>query len=129
MTLAYYPDQAPEPQEWLALDEQLRIDLVESFHRSARIELPSIKAHAAFHAIVENQLAMQHLPVVRAMERLAKQGLSRHDCIHAVAWVLAQHFHELMTTTSGDPPAAVQARYDAAVERLTAAGWRAQAEE
>jgi hypothetical protein len=34
-----------------------------------------------------------------------------------------------MTTDSGAPPAAVQARYDAAVERLTANGWRAQIEE
>jgi hypothetical protein len=127
--LAYDPDQAPDPQQWLELDEQLRIDLAESFHRPTQVELPNIKAHAAFHAIVENQVAMQHPPVVRAMVRLAKQGLSRHDCIHAVCWVLAQHFHELMTTTSGDPPAAVQARYDAAVERLTAAGWRAQVEE
>jgi hypothetical protein len=126
---AYDPEQAPDPQQWLALDEQLRIGLAESFHRAARIELPNIKAHAVFHAIVENQLAMGHPPVVRAMERLAKQGLSRHDCIHAIGWVLAQHFNELMSTTSGDTSPAIQARYDAAVERLTAAGWRAQVEE
>jgi len=127
--VAYDPNHAPDPQEWLALDEQLRIGVAEEFHRIARIELPNVKAHAVFHAIVENQIAMQHPPVLRAMERLAKQGLSRHDSLHAISWVLAHHFHELMTTNSSDPPAAVQSRYDAAVERLTANGWRAQVEE
>ncbi len=127
--IAYDPDHFPDPDQWLALDEQLRIRLVEEFHRKARVQLPNAKAHAAFHAIVENQVAMQHPSVVRSMERLSKQGLSRHDCIHAICWVLAQHFHELMNTDSGDTSPVVQARYDAAVERLTAAGWRAQAEE
>jgi hypothetical protein len=125
----YDPDHAPDPKHWLALDEQLRISLAERFHRAARIELPSIKTHAAFHAIVENQIAMQHAPAVRAMERLAKQGLSRHECLHAIGWVLAQHLYELSTSTTEDTPAVNQARYDAALERLTAADWRAQAEE
>ena len=126
---AYDPDRSPDAAEWLAIDEQERIALVEAFHISASIQLPSLTAHAAFHAMVENQLAAQHPPVVRAMARLAKQGLSRHDCVHAVSWVLAQHFHELMTATTSEPTAVVQARFDAAVERLTAAGWRAQVEE
>jgi hypothetical protein len=126
---AYDPERAPDPQAWLALDEQLRIRLAEKFHRKARVELPSIKAHAAIHAMVENQVALAHPPVVRAMQRLAQQGLSRHDCIHAVGWVLAQNFHEVMSNASSDSASTVQARYDAAVERLTAAGWRAQVEE
>ena len=61
--------------EWLALDEQLRIHLAEKFHRKARVKLPNVRAHV----IVENQIAIQHRAVVRAMERLAKQGLSRRD--------------------------------------------------
>lgn len=125
----YDPDRAPNPDEWLGLDEQLRFVVVEKHHRAARVKLPNAKAHALFHAFIENQIAMQHPPVVRAMERLAKQGLSRHDCLHAIASVLARHIHELMTTDTGSPSAAVQAQYDAAVERLTANGWRAQVEE
>jgi hypothetical protein len=127
--LTYDPERAPNPQQWLALDEQLRFTVVEKYHRAARIELPDSKAHALFHAFIENQIAMAHPPVLRAMERLARQGLSRHDCLHAIAWVLAHHFHELMTTDTGSVSTAVQARYDAAVERLTANGWRAQLEE
>jgi hypothetical protein len=53
----YDPDQTPNPKEWLALDEQIRIGLVEKYHRWARVELPNVTIHAAFHAIVENQLA------------------------------------------------------------------------
>ena len=125
---AYDPERSPDPDEWLALDEPIRIRLAEKFHRKARVQLPNVRVHATFHAIVENQIAMQHPPVVRAMERLSKQGLSRHDCVHAIGSVLAAHFHELMSTDTSDSPAVVQARYDAAVERLTAASWRAQAE-
>jgi len=125
----YDPERTPDPQQWLALDEQLRISLVEHFHRASRIDAPKVKAHAALHAIVENQIALQHAPVVRAIERLAKQGLSRHDSIHAIAWVLAQHFHEAAISPTADAVSTVGARYDAAIERLTAAGWRAQIEE
>lgn len=125
----YDPERTPDPQQWLALDEQLRIALVERFHRAAQIDAPNVKAHAAFHVVVENQVALQHAPVVRAMERLAQQGLSRHDRIHAIAWVLAQQFHEAATSPTADAASTVGARYDAAVERLTAAGWRAQVEE
>lgn len=53
----YDPERAPEPAEWLALDEQVRIELAEEHHRLARVKLPNLKAHAVFHAIVENQLA------------------------------------------------------------------------
>jgi hypothetical protein len=125
----YDPDRTPDSAQWLALDEQLRIGLVESYHRAAQIELPNVTAHAAFHAIVENQIAEQHLPVIRAMKRLAKQGLSRHDSIHAIAWILAGCFHEVMTSNTSATPPNVSARYDAAIERLDAATWLSQAGE
>ena len=74
----YDPEHAPDPAEWRALDEQVRIQLAEEHHRVARIKLPNLKAHAVFHAIVENQLAENIEPVVRAMARLTAEGLSRH---------------------------------------------------
>lgn len=90
----YNPDTPPRPGEWLALDEQARIRLAEDYHRKARIKLPNAKAHAAFHAIVENQIALGLPSVLRAMERLAGQGLSRHDAIHAVCTVLGMRLAE-----------------------------------
>lgn len=31
----YDPERAPNPEQWLALDEQLRITLAEQYHRGA----------------------------------------------------------------------------------------------
>jgi len=42
----YNPLEAPDGQEWLALDEQERIDLVRAYHRKASIRLPNAKVHA-----------------------------------------------------------------------------------
>ena len=53
----YDPEVAPVPSEWLALDESHRIQLAESSHRASREKVPNHTAHAAFHAIVENQIA------------------------------------------------------------------------
>lgn len=123
----YRPRKPPDPAMWLSLDEQDRIGLVESFHRSERIELPNAKVHAVFHVIVENQVAEAHDPVVRAMKRLGGEGLDRHECIHAVAWVLSQHFYSAATSKQDAASADVQNQYDSGVERLSAASWRAQA--
>ncbi|MFL9966299.1 hypothetical protein PQR02_35970 [Paraburkholderia sediminicola] len=120
----YNPGCAPEPESWLELDEQGRIALIETYHRVARIKLPNVRAHAALHAIVENQIALNLEPVVRAMHRLGKEGLTRHDAIHAIGSVVAEHLLDILKTDQNDDAATSQARYYAAAERLTAASWR-----
>ncbi|MFB9127639.1 hypothetical protein E2553_41795 [Paraburkholderia dipogonis] len=120
----YNPERAPEPDSWLELDEHERIALVETYHRIARIKLPNVTAHAALHAIVENQIALNLEPVVRAMVRLAKEGLTRHDAVHAIGAVVAEHLFDILKTEHNDDAATSQARYYAAVERATAASWR-----
>jgi hypothetical protein len=117
----YDPEHAPEPAEWLALDEQARIELAEEHHRMAGTKLPNLKAHAVFHAIVENQLAENLEPVVRTMKRLTVEGLSRHEAVHAIASVLAEHMHDLFNAKADASNS--QAIYNAAVERLTTRGW------
>jgi hypothetical protein len=53
----------------------------------------SIRAHAANHVIVENQLAMGDATVVPAtLARLMQEGLDRHDAIHAIGSVLVGIF-------------------------------------
>ncbi|MCG5079018.1 hypothetical protein [Paraburkholderia tagetis] len=121
---AYDPERAPEPDPWLELDEQERIVLVEAWHRAAHVKLPNVTAHAAFHTVVENQIAMNLEPVIRAMHRLTKAGLTRHDAIHAIGWVVAEHLFDILNTGQSDDADASQARYLAAVERLTVASWR-----
>ena len=124
--LAYDPETQPNAEAWLTLDEQERISLVESYHRRAKIKLPSVKAHAAFHAIIESQIALELEAVVRAVPRLMRQGLSRHDAIHAISSVLAGHLYEQANSKTADSAEVVQARYDAEVERLSASEWRAK---
>ena len=121
---AYNPERTPEPETWLELDEQERIVLIETYHRGARIKLPNVTAHALLHAIVENQIALNLDPVVRAMHRLGKEGLTRHDAVHAIGSVVAEHLFDILKTNQNDDAAALQARYYAAVERLSAASWR-----
>jgi hypothetical protein len=119
---AYNPECTPEPASWLELDEQERIVLVETYHRVTRIKLPNVTAHAALHAIVENQIALNVEPVVRATHRLRTEGLTRHDAVHAIGSVVAEHLFDILKTNQNDD-AAASARYYAAVERLSAASW------
>ncbi len=118
----YDPDTVPEPAQWLALDEQERIRLAEQYHRAARIKLPDLRAHAVLHAVVENQLAEPFEPVVRAMARLTGEGLTRHEAVHAIASVLAEHIFDSFNAKADAGDSA--AIYGAAVERLSASSWR-----
>lgn len=117
----YDPERAPKPRAWLALDEMDRVDLVERYHRKTGVDLPDLNSHAAIHVVVENQLAMAHDPVVRAMKRLMAGGLSRHDAVHAIASVLAEHLFNLLKDEIQSTEA--MAIYDAAIERLTVESW------
>jgi len=120
----YDPLETPDAQEWLALDEQERIDLALDYHRKARIRLPNAKVHAALHAVVETQIALgDKTPVRRTAQRLIDAGLDRHETIHAVCWVLIQFMSDLMESQElqhTEPNAA----YFAALERLTVEDWR-----
>lgn len=120
----YDPEVLPVAAEWVELDEKERILLIEAHHRAARIKLPNAKMHAVFHAIVENQIAENLEPVVRAMARLQHEGLSRHDAVHAIGSVSAEHVFEAMKSKSPDHESTTQARFNAAVERLSANSWR-----
>ncbi|MGF6604699.1 hypothetical protein P3T23_009455 [Paraburkholderia sp. GAS448] len=121
---AYNPERGPAPESWLELDEHERISLVETWHRTARIRLPNVTMHATIHVIVENQIALDLEPVVQAMHRLRNEGLTRHDAIHAIGSVVAEHLFDILKTNQNDDAAVSEARYYAAVERLTATSWR-----
>lgn len=118
----YDPSKAPPAAEWLELDEPERIELVRQYHKRERIELPNVNVHAVVHAIVENQLAAGLAKVQDALQRLQGEGLDRHDAVHAIGSVLAEHMWKLANKpqAEGDPNAA----YFAALDRLTAESWR-----
>ena len=127
----YDPFTEPDPEQWLALEEEERIDLVVDYHRRARIRFPRAELHAIIHVIVENQIADPELPVRRTAERLMSEGLDRHEAVHAIGSVLAGYVNDLVrdiksggdqveTEPGGDP----HAGYFAELEALTAEEWR-----
>lgn len=119
---SYDPDT--QPSDWLQTDEGERIELVSSYHRVQKIQLPNAQLHAVVHVVVENQLALGEPVVVETLARLQKEGLSRHDALHAVGSVLATDLYELMqegTDATGD----AYRRYLDRLQKLTAKGWQA----
>ena len=120
MSASYNLLVAPDPEEWLLLDEDERIDMVKAFHKKHRIRLPNLQ----MHAMIENQIAEGEDAVVRAMDRLLAQGLDRHDAIHALCWVFTLQLVEKMKSPSKSPEISLNDSYLAAVERVTAQDWR-----
>src|SRR6516164_9600323 len=90
----YDASKAPDPEEWLELDEQDRIDQVIDYHKRSKLPVgENNKLHAVAHVIVENQAAMGDATVVPAtLDRLMLEGLNRHDAIHAIGSVLVGVF-------------------------------------
>jgi len=122
---SYDPLKAPDPDAWLALDEQERIDLAEDYHRRAKVHLPRLTLHAVVHTIVETQCAMaDKTPVRRTIERLRAEGLDRHEAIHAVGMVLAEPVNDLMQEPAANHASDPNEAYLAALEVLTAQAWR-----
>jgi len=85
---------------------------------------PSMDVHASLHVLVESQLASAEPPeVLTAARRLAAGGLSRHDAVHAIGWVAAEHMKLAMEQQRPvDVP-----NYAAALEGLTRESWIASA--
>jgi uroporphyrinogen-III synthase len=119
--MQYDPHQDPAPVEWLALDEAERIMAAEEFHVLTGAPLPNPRLHAVVHAIIETQLALGVEAVVGAIRRLRKEGLDRHDSIHAVGSVLANHMQSLLGVDE-DPPE--EGEYYAALDTLSAESWK-----
>jgi hypothetical protein len=121
---AYDPSVDPDPQAWLALDEMVRMFVVEQAHRDVDFgDEASPRAHALAHVMVETGLAQADGPTRAALERLRREGLDRHEAVHAIGGVLMWHVHEVLAKPIDDK-AASDRIYHAALEKLTAETWR-----
>ena len=127
--MRYDADTAPDPQAWLELDEQERIDQAIAYHRKNRLTMGhSPKLHGTVHTIVENQVAAGDATVVPAtLARLMREGLDRHDAIHAIGSVLAGITFDVIAKKA-DAGLDINARYGHELAALTAASWRARAD-
>jgi hypothetical protein len=81
---------------------------------------PNLKAHAAMHAIVENQIAVGYGPTKRAVVRLQAAGLSRHEALHAIGTVIVDFMFELSRQQTEEQRASFQSRMNEAIEALNA---------
>ncbi|HEY45881.1 MAG TPA: DUF1841 family protein [Anaerolineae bacterium] len=106
MLANYDPHMQPDPKLWLLMDESERLFLVKEYHQESDIEVPNMMLHCAFHLTVENQIAMgEELPVERKLKQLLGEGLDRHEAIHAIGSVLAEHIYHMLhdKRSSKDP--------------------------
>jgi len=119
----YDPSVAPDPVEWLETDESDRIAIVEEFHVAAgeKLEEGSDKLHAVIHVVVENQIALDMDPVPAVVKKLMRQGLDRHDAIHAIGAVLSGGNFDILQGEVGshDPE-----KYRKRLKKLSAKRWR-----
>lgn len=118
--MQYDPMVAPDPEAWLALDEDERQAVVLRYHKRIRFRAGSVKMHAVIHCVVETQLAERYEYPVEALRRLLDEGLDRHDAIHAIGSVLAKHIFG--TLKRGVP--FNEATYERDLNALNAAAWR-----
>ena len=121
--LQYDPHEHLISEAWLALDESERMQLVRRYHRKQRIRLPNETIHATIHAIVESQVALgDSFPAKAVLLRLMKEGLDRHEAIHAIGSVLSEELFVLMNAQDSqrDP----NADYMEKLKSLTAESWR-----
>jgi hypothetical protein len=122
----YDPTVEPDAEEWGSLGEGEQIEFVRQYHRRAKVKLPNANLHAVIHTIVENQIKLgDKTPVRRTIDRLQVEGLDRHDAIHAVGSILAEHMYDLIKSASDKKTVQnPNLPYWASLEGLTAENWR-----
>jgi hypothetical protein len=119
---AYDLERAPDPATWVAMEESERQLHVRLAHARAGEDLPDRRGelHAGMHEAVENQIAQGAPPETTAtVARLQREGLGRHDAVHAVASVFVAEMHDILASQRDYD----QERYVAALRALTADGW------
>ncbi len=112
----------PIAEEWLALDEQFRLDLLYDFveNNEQDIEKEARRIHASIHMIIENQLALNIELTTETYNRLIRQGLDRHQVIHAIGAVISEDIFELMKGSKEKPFEGQKLR----LKKLTAKRWK-----
>jgi hypothetical protein len=74
-----------------------------------------------YHTVVETQLAEKHAPVKTACLRFRKGGLNRHEAIHAIGSVSAEHVWGVVNEDMLEPDP--NEAYFAALDELTVESW------
>jgi len=122
---SYDPMCAPDPQTWLALDEDTRLALVHEYHHTAGFPLQEDSLHVACHVMAETQLATNQPAFVRSsLARLMQEGLNRGDAINAICMVLSWN----VSDSADGGYAVVEQDYEKDLNEMTAEEYRVQCE-
>ena len=91
------PDLSVNAEEWLEMDEAVRLDLIVKHHQKSSESEPEggWELHSTLHCVVENQIALATENVRETLAKLIRQGLSRHDAIHAIGTVVSEDLFEM----------------------------------
>ena len=120
--MEYDAQMMPSSAEWLALEEDERLEQIVEYHENIGAELPNLNLHAAIHAVVENQIAMGEAAPTHTLERLLSERLDRHEAIHAIGSVLSEQIFNVLKGRQSN--AADASQYDRKLAKLTAKKWR-----
>ena len=128
LEMEYNPYEPVDPDLWLELDESERMSAIQLFHEIEEVDLPNATLHAVIHCVVENQLAEGLAETQDALQRLITQGLDRHEAIHAMGSVLAEHLFDTLSGTRNGTvdPNKLNQPYLQALKQLNARDWLAR---
>jgi hypothetical protein len=98
--MRYDANDAPDQQIWSYLDHTERIDLVAAYHRDTHFPGDCDELHIAVHVVIEDHIARGPTEVSWMLTRLADEGLSRHDAIHAIGDVLLSILGDAVARTA-----------------------------
>ncbi len=116
----YDPSEGPDPAGWLEADEMDRTTAIRYYHTRAKDRAENPRLHAIMHLIVENQLAEGMETTRSNLDRLCRDGLSRHEAIHAIGSVVAEDIFEILQSKKPHD----QKAYARKLEALVASEWR-----
>jgi len=118
----YDPTNSINAPEWLELEEAEQIELVRDFHSELNLDMPieALTVHSSIHVIVENQLAMRVDLIPETIAKLTRQGLDRHEAIHAIGAIISEDIFDVIR---GNIEEFSPAKYRRKLEKITAKRW------
>lgn len=121
--VSYNPSVQPNIEEWLKATDDERTTVVKEFHEEndEAMDEEALTLHSAVHVIVENQLAMGVELLPETVTKLIRQGLSRHEAIHAIGAIIAE---DIFAIVRGQKSEFSPKQYRRKLEKLTAKRWR-----
>ncbi|MCU7937488.1 MAG: hypothetical protein KZQ99_21965 [Candidatus Thiodiazotropha sp. (ex Dulcina madagascariensis)] len=119
----YDPLTQPNTEEWLGATENERVSAVREYHEKSNEDLDekALAIHSAIHVIVETQLAIGVELLPETMAKLIRQGLNRHEAIHAIGAIISG---DILAIIRGEKTESSPKQYRKKFEKITAKRWR-----